>query len=185
MREILMDWNTARGGPGLAVFYFSDAGPVAPQRQAIKTFVNQMDAYISGTTTWTVRQEGRILEAATGAVTGLWSDPVDQSGDGAGGDFGLADATQLLIRWKTTTVVDGRVVQGRTFIPGILQQYSANGNVAPSLIPLTTAAALGLVIADVGFGIWHRPKAGAGGVLCPVTSAGTWSEFAVLRRRRS
>lgn len=184
MREILVDWTTQAGSGMVGVFNFSDETPVNAQRVALGAFLGGMDEQLRTTTTWTVRQEGREVNDATGTLTGEWLDSAVVEGNGAGAQSAVADATQALIRWSTGVVVNGRFLKGRTFIPGLEIDVLSGGNLTTAAQVAFTTAADGLATAGVGFSIWHRPTSGAGGSLHAVAAGSVWSELAVLRRRR-
>jgi hypothetical protein len=128
------------------------------------------------------------IEASTGVLTGAFAgtDPTTVVG-GAVGDL-LPRQTQGLLRLNTSTVIGGRRVRGRLFIPGALESdnssaqptgtYLSDLNVAAATLLAAGATASSLVV-------WHRPTPGVGGGASPavtgVSAAPTWS---VLRSRR-
>jgi len=97
----------------------------------------------------------------------------------------VPDASQGLMRWSTGTIIDGRFVQGRTFIPGVSTSRVSQANLNAATQSAWNAAAVTLIAANVGLSVWHRPVGGAGGFSAVVDGGTAWSEFAVLRRRRS
>lgn len=183
-REILVDWTAPSGGGKLSVFYFSEGGSVVDQRSALATFLAAIEPYQTTNTTWRIRTEGRELDSNTGTLTGLWTHNVNHTGTGDSTTASVADTSQLLVRWITATIIDGRLVKGRTFIPGIQSQYINLGNVAAGVQTAVGTAANTFAGSTGAPVIWHRPKNGAGGSNAGVTGASVWSEFAVLRRRR-
>lgn len=184
MREILVDWTTPAGGGKVSVFYFGEATAASAQRAALGTMLGTIDAEMTNDVTWRVRTDGRMVDEATGQLTSLWSESTAQNGTGASPLPSLPDASQVLVRWLTSSVVSGRLVRGRTFLPGLTANTLSDGNVGSSLVTIITNAAQALVAANVGLGVWHRPGPSGPGQLLPVTSAGCWNEYAVLRRRR-
>lgn len=184
-REILVDWTTASGAGKVSVFHFIEATPVAEQREALNTFLQACNSTLATSTTWTIRTDGRELSTVTGTLTGLWSDPTEYTGGGPGGNTAvLADATQVLVRWYTDHIVNGRVLRGRTYIPGIFRNVSENGNVYVASRTAIADAGNALAASGKQLAVWHRPKNGTGGVLWAVDTATVWQEFAVQRRRR-
>lgn len=185
VREVITDWSTAAGGGFASVMYFDEAFPVADARADLGTMWNSIDGQLSTSTTWTIRTDGRTLNTATGALEGKWLDNTVQTG--SGGDAAsspVPDLAQVLLRWQTEVVVRGRLLQGRTFIPGAVVGDVTSGNVGAVLLNAVNAAAATFVAAGNGFVIWHRPRNGAGGVAASVESSGAWTEWAGLRRRR-
>lgn len=184
VREILVDWGGPGSGGKLSVLYFDTAFAIDDQRAAIGAMLGAVDTFLDNAVTWSVRQSGREMATATGALTGEWTDSGTVSGTGASVGQATADSTQALLRWTTGVVVSGRFLKGRTFIPGLESNSFTDGNLNSTVQSGMNSAAIGMVTADVGFSIWHRPVGGSGGVLHPVVSGSVWAEGAVLRRRR-
>lgn len=185
MREILTDITTSSGGGKVAVMYFDDSLPADPQTAAVLALWNGVRPQVDGSVTFAVRNQGRLMDEATGQVTGFWSGvgyaPVTGSGTGQS----VADATQVLVQWRTGVVRNGREVRGRTFIPGLNAVNLDNGNIGEAYrAAIELEADEFLTSTGIGFGIWSRPKPGSAGALIQVTSVSVWKELAVLRRRR-
>lgn len=129
------------------------------------------------------------VEATTGVLTGAFAgtDPLTVTG-AAAGDV-CPRQTQGLLRLGTSTVINGRRVRGRLFLPGVLEAdnnvngvpfstYTSDATTAFSSILTPGATASSPVI-------WHRPQGGAGGASPAVTSVSCSPSWAVLRSRRS
>lgn len=183
-REIITEWVTPSGSEFVTVMFFDILDDVAAQREAVGDFWRGFATSMSTLWAWRVRTEGRELSDSSGGLTGAWSESTTQSGTGSSTNEALPEASQVLIRWKTDTIAGSRFLQGRTFVPGIIVQASQDGEVDPPALASFGALATALRTADVGFGIWHRPRSGSGGLFRAATSSSVWSEFAVLRRRR-
>lgn len=98
--------------------------------------------------------------------------------------------TQALMRLGTNLFVGGRRVQGRQFIPGLVENASTGTPAAPTTTVLTalqTAAnLLGTTITTpITQRVWHRPVGGAGGLSTPVLSRSFSPSWAVLKSRRT
>lgn len=182
MREILTRISTSAGSNKLAVMYFDELTAIADQRAALNVFWTAVKTYVTAQNRFTVANQGRIIDPATGALTGQWSGGVETAIVGSSAGNSNPDAAQVLMRWRTGVVQNGRFVNGRTFIPGLAGVEA--GNVPSSVVSALAAAGNTLAGSGAGFGIWHRPKNGAGGTFEEAISASVWSEFAVLRRRR-
>lgn len=185
MREILVRTTTPAGGGRLNVTYWDSIHPVASQLTALKNFFEAIKPHFAGTCTYQVEGTGREMNEVTGTLTGIWTSPAPAVTTGAGGTSITPDAVQTLFRWNTGIIIGGRFVQGRTFVPGIISGSTSGGNVSVAALAALNTAATNFVGANIGFGIWHRPVGGSGGVLVPVVGGTTWSELAVLRRRRA
>lgn len=184
-REILTDWTTEAGGGFRTVTFWDSAVAVEGQRAKWQAFLEDINTILTTATTWTIRTEGREMDNTTGTLTGAWSDGTAQTGGGAGSGESVADATQMLVRWSTETIVNGRFLRGRTFIPGVQVAALVSGNLGSAQVTAVNAACVTLLTDNQGFGIWHRPVSGAGGSFSLATSGNAWSELAVLRQRRA
>ena len=185
MREIITRWTTPAGGGFVTVMYFEDtAHSVADQRARLGEFWLAVKDELSSSVTYTVAQEGRVMEPSTGAVTGGWTDAPIYTGNGGSSSTPVPDSSQVLVRWLTGEYRDGRQVRGRSFIPGMRYDALAAGNLNPAVVAEIQGEATAFVNAAIGFGIWRRPKPGRAGILELVSTANVWSEFAVQRGRR-
>jgi len=183
-REILTDWTTPAGGGFRSVTFWDETPSVAAQRAAWNDFLLDINTVLDDGTDWNVQTTGREMDDATGTLNGEWADATVQSGGGAGAGETVPDASQILLRWNTAEIVNGRFLRGRQFIPGAQTAALVSGNLAPGNVDAINAAITTFLATVTGFGIWHRPVAGAGGVFRLVTSGSCWSELAVLRQRR-
>lgn len=185
LREIITDWQS-NGVYSNTVMFFRADQPVADQRTALNAFWNGTKGFLSNQYNWSVRQEGREINDGDGSLAGAWSVAAPLSGTGTDTSQPVPEASQVLVRWATGIVVDGRFLKGRTYVPGVATGYSASGQVLASVRTNFTASGNNLATAAVGFAIWHRPSpGGTDGQSAVVTSSSVWNEFAVLRRRRS
>ena len=190
LREILVDWTTISGSGKVSVFYFDNTGTVATQRTALNTLLTAVKAHLDNSTVYTVRTEGREIDQASGGLIGFWTETSAKTGVGGGTTEPVADATQALLRWKTSTIFGGRRVIGRTYIPGVSNSNEQNGDLIAATVTAFAAAAQAMATAGAGLQIWHRPLRNEDGDIIAdgnqfdVTSGTCWKEFAVLRRRR-
>lgn len=185
MNEVNIRWTMPNGVDTSSVMYFSATTPIATQRLRLGGLASGVAVFLNDQTEYSVATSGRVLEEETGALLGEWTHTSIY--DGVGGDAGepVADSTQVLLRWVTGSVLGGRFVRGRTFIPGLSVSHLTNGNLSTTAISGCQAAQSSFLGAGTGFGVWHRPKGGVGGALVPASGGTTWQELAVLRRRRN
>lgn len=192
MIEVVTDIQTVAGTGMVSVHYFSDGAEPLVAVSAIRTFWAEVAVQCTTSTRFQVRGNGRVVAPETGNLVDFYSvaQPAATVGSQPGGP--VADATQGLIQWRTGTVVDGREVRGRTFVPGLQSAALSNGNLSSQANGVLAAAAQNLVGDALGFGIWRRPRVVSPSQPLParpgsfeeVTAVSVWSEFAVLRRRR-
>lgn len=185
IREITTEWVLPSGAGHLTVMYFEGAIPVEDQRSALATFWGVIDGAQTEDCTWTISTTGRELDDATGTLTGAWNDTTNFTGVGAIDTEPVADATQALIQWRTASIVNGRFLRGRTFIPSLAATQLNGGNLQAATRTLYQGACNALIASAQGLVIWHRPITGSGGSHDAVSTASVWEEFAVLRRRRA
>ena len=185
INELVVNWVTAHGGGFKSIIYMNGAGVVNDQRQALHDMLVAVRGQLSNDTVFFQDQTGRVIDAETGTLVGAWNDVEAFGNGGNGGVSPVADTTQVLIRWQTGGISNGRFVKGRQFIPGLVTTGLSGGNLSPTAQGVFGPAASALVAADVGMGVWHRPGPSGGGAWYEASAATVWNELAVLRRRRS
>lgn len=184
IREILVDWTTSAGGGKRSVLYFESGIAVATQRTAVHTWLTTVKGVLAPSTTYTVETAGRELDDVTGGLTGAWGESSAKTGTGTGTGATAADATQIVNRWRTVTIINGRFLRGRTFIPGVSAGNEVGGNLSSAALTLLQGAANTFIASGAGLIVWHRPGPGGPGSHDAVSTADVWTEFGVLRRRR-
>ncbi len=185
MYEVLTRW-VAPGTPGgISVMYFEDSADITNVRAKLAVLWAAIDNQLATGVTWTIDTTGRTLNAATGTLTGFWNDATALSGVGALSGSAVGNSSQILLRWRTDDIVAGRLVQGRTYVPGMGAGLLSNGEIAGASRAAMAAAAETFTTGVNGPYVWHRPKNGSGGSLHQATSGECWNELAVQRRRRA
>lgn len=129
------------------------------------------------------------VEATTGVLTAAFAgtDPTSTVCTGTGDS--LPRQTQGLIRWATSTVIDGRRLRGRLFVPA--PNEASNGATGlPSSAYITALTTAGATVFTAGATasapvVWHRPRPGSVGAHALITSASGGTAWSVLRSRRS
>lgn len=183
--QVRVGFTGITGTPYLNTLYFDAAGGTAQQAvDAAATFWGAVDAQLHQDLSWATESEVQVLNEATGALTDAQSTTVTSGGGALTGDV-LPTANQALIAWRTATIVNGKRLQGRVFIPGVPEVNAVAGILAS--VPFTAFAnAADALIADISstLVVWHRPVLGTGGSIGPVTAALVRQPFAVLRSRR-
>lgn len=192
IREIITDWVTPAGGALVSVMYFNEDGTsAADQREALGNLLDGIKGEIASVVSYRVRTDGRVLDETDGSLTALWNESTVYAAAGTSTSGPVPDAAQILLRWRTPTIVAGRVLQGRTFIPGGAAPSVDGGNVPGVVVTLINNEIDQFLAASVGFCIWSRPAPpdgvipGRPGVAALVGSGSCWNEFAVLRGRRA
>jgi hypothetical protein len=179
--RVRVDLSGTAGGPGVSTYYFAD--DVITAQQAADAvgdlWTDPFSAEMANDVAWQVESEvdGIDLDGTLTAVENV----TGASGNGTLTGEPLPWATQYLVRWGTNLIVNGRRLQGKTFVPGPTEDGNDNGVPSSTVISDMNTALNAFVVANAGiFGIWSKTHAAFG-----VVGSGTlWNEFAVLRSRR-
>jgi hypothetical protein len=183
-REIEINWTTQNGPGKTTVLYFNAGVAVALQRTAIQTLLTNIVGALDTSTVASVATSGREWDSNTGALTGAWSETSVKGGTGTVSGEPVPDASQLLFQWTTSSIVNGRFLRGRSFIPGCALINVVNGNVESAIRTAIAGHANTFATSSATPVVWHRPSSGSGGTEVQMTGGTVWNEFAVLRRRR-
>lgn len=185
MLEVTTSWTIPSGISTKSVMYFADGTDIVAARNRVKGALGSITDRLASGVTFTVDHDCRILNSATGALQGIVADATVQEGVGSGAALPIPDASQVLMVWDTGVVIGGRFLKGHTYIPGLDANLLTNGNLGASAAGAFANAANLMTNPSAGFGVWHRPKGGAGGQHVLATGGGVKLELAVLRRRRN
>jgi hypothetical protein len=122
-------WEGVAGAPYYTNLYFTDTGanpaPLAAAA-AVDTMFENIAGNISNLLSWTVQSDIPVIDDATGTLVGNWS-VGNRFGNGTNVSEILPRQAQGMIRWETTTVVGGRRLRGRTFVPGPTEPLNEQG----------------------------------------------------------
>lgn len=182
--QVIVNWIGPGHSPKVSIFFSDADGDVAAFRNNLSVMLNAIAAYQSNQYSFRIDTSGDTFDEASGALIGSWTDSTLQSGTGLYSGQPMPDAAQVLLRWTTGQIVNGRRLRGRTYVPGIAMDTTVNGNLNDGTVAIMSGLANDFVDSTTPPRIWHRPTGGTGGVATAATGASCWSEFAVLRRRR-
>jgi hypothetical protein len=194
VNRVRVAWSNFPGAPGLSTFYLDEA---TTDVAAIKTFFTAVGSLIPNGTTFQVPNSGDKIDVGTGKLTDTWT------GTGGGSYTSVATAgtsfsgsSGAMVRWITSTVVQGHRLSGRTYlVPLIVTAYDANGSLSSSALTTLQNAASALVTAYAGkFVVYHKhvdadsgatpPTLGSPGAVGAVSSSIVPDLAVVLRSRR-
>jgi len=176
--------GSAVTGPSVATFYVNEA--ITGFVSVLGDFWQGLQSVMPSSLTVTIPGSGDLVDEATGALTGTWSDGAQEQVTMTGtGEF--ANGVGARIRWATAGVHNGRRVRGSTFVvPLIVSQFeSSNGLKSATVTTMNNAAATlrgGLQENQL---IWSRPVNGGGGQAHPVTAHDIPDKVSWLRSRRT
>ena len=183
LRKVQTVHTGVPGSPFVSTMYFTFVAG-----QADQTLANVLECWGDLATVMhtdlvsTVEREQVLIEDTTGAATGteLAAGP---NAIGATDAFEpMPAATQGLIQLRTGTYVGGREIRGRLFVPSPCED---TGHATPSAAyqTLVNGAFQDLIVDSSTSGpwrVWSRKNLQS----AVVTTANTWSQWAVLRSRR-
>lgn len=194
MLRVTAEWSGFRGAPGYSNFYFDGPGPETPAiAQANAESVRAFFEAVRGSFPLALRIQIQPLVARINPATGELEDEIPLTTplvvvSGSGNIVGSV-VSGVCVNWRTSTIVDGRRVRGRTFlIPLQGGAYESDGTPSAGALAEFRAAATALATVNVGspseLVIWKRPINREGGSTATVTSAQVSDKPAILRSRR-
>ena len=130
------------------------------------------------------------MEATTGVLTGAFAGTPPANSIGAAGTSPLPAQTQGLIAWGTNSVINGRRLRGRWFIPYPDEGDNSGtpGGPSSSYTSQLNAAVTAMLVAPAGGNlpvIWHRPSpGGSNGGHAQITGGNGRGYWVVQRKRR-
>lgn len=170
-----------QGSPWLNTLTFLETGGTPQQAvTAAGAFWGAVDVLMPSTIDWTTEADVPTLSAGGVLEEVTTTTPATGSGGAGAGEL-LPRVSQGLVRWRTGTIIAGRELRGRTFVPGLADASNDNGTVlAASRSTINTAAAALIADANSSFGVWSKRH----GVVLSTTTGTTATEFAALTSRR-
>lgn len=183
-------WQGITGAPGYTSLSFDgvseDPESAAGMIAATIAFMDPLCDLLGTTTTLSIEPEVRFYDTATGdleAIAAISPAPAELTGGFGAQGPGPCGA---VVSWTTAGINRGRPVRGRTYaVPLAAGCYQADGSLTSGTVTQLGACAAALAgDPDATFGIWSRPRLGAGGAFFPVTSWSVPDMAAVLRSRR-
>lgn len=178
-------WSGFPGGPGVSTFYVADAITQLPR---IRTFFDGIKGILPTDVTVSFPNTGDRIDEVDGSLAGSWtagSTPANVVGTAAvvyGAPMGL------MVNWRTSGIVSGRRLRGRTFIVPAAGLESSTG--APTTTGLTTLSTAADTLIGATFDqikIWSRPRTlptPRSGSSAFVTGKTVPAKFVVMRSRR-
>lgn len=144
-------------GPGVMTFYGIEGG--GAMTPAIKSFITTLASAVPTGVTFIVPNSGDVIESTTGVIDSVWNE-VNGGTVSSTNTTGYVLGMGARLEWKTSAVVAGHHLRGRTFLVPLGKGcFDANGRVDPGLASSMTTAATTLYGAiSGGLQIWSRPK---------------------------
>lgn len=155
--RIRVAWSgNATTGAGVSTYYWSSAATGGPA--ALVTFYNAIKNFFPASVTWTIPNNGDILEDTTGVLTGAWSFGTGGAvTGGASGTNWLQGAGARMV-WNTAGIFAGRRVKGSTFFTSMNAiEFQVDGTPQATTVAAYNAAATALLAGVPTFVVWSRP----------------------------
>lgn len=178
--QMRLQWTGYGSDPHYSILNYPDDTDPILAMDAFLDFMLAIDDLIIADYSWQFEDEVRILDTVTGQLQSIEPTTAPPADQGLATLEPVADATQLLVRWRTDTIAGGRRLQGRTYLPGFSIGSLSDGNVIPSTVSTVTTAANALVGSGYAPVVWSRKN----GIIASVGSASVWTEWATQRKRR-
>jgi hypothetical protein len=185
-----VNWDYGEGAPGVSVFHGrgGESIPVgsAAQHMAddIAGFFTDIRSLVPSSVSWTFPSEVLELDTTTGDLEDVHAVTAPTTVTASGGN-GYAAPAGTAVRWFTAAIVEGRRLQGRTYlVPLSITQYATDGSIQPGTITTLNTAAGNLIDEGLGgewnFSVWSRTH----GIQADVLSHLVQDRVSVLRSRR-
>ena len=155
-------WENFIGAPGYSRFTFeapvtiADAGTITSK---VRAFFNALVTLIPNGVTIQVQQAVPLYDEQTGILTdeiSASSAPAIVTGTALGG-ASMAGGAGAMIGWKTSSIWQGRRVQGRTFLVPLAGVSEQNGTLLAAAITTIQTAGNGMIAGSTpAYGVWAK-----------------------------
>lgn len=169
------------GTPWYSNHYFAvDGTTPAAAISAVNGLWGGLVGYIRNEVNITVEGEVLTMDSVTGQATGA-ANLANVTFPGTSTLSALPPATQGLLKWSTSSFQNGRQVGGKTYVPGITQGASNEGDPTTFFVSAMQAAGEAFIsYADSNPVVWSKTN-GTAPLINGVTG---WTKFGVMRSRR-
>lgn len=171
------------GGPGLSTYHFDPTAGFGTAQElvdAVETWHGVFDAFVHQTIDFNGAAEIEVIDLGSGQQTSTIP-VVGWNVGGTNSGTMLPPTTQMLVRWNTTSYINGRRIQGKTYLPGFCEDSNeANGLPQTAVTAAVQAGAQTFADVDDALCVYSRVN---GAIAGPIT-ASVWSKWAVQRGRR-
>lgn len=171
-------------GGGVSTFYFDEAA--SGFIPALGTFFTSVLGRTPTGTSVTLPNSGDLIDIATGALSGTWTDTAHVGALSSAGT-GYASGVGARIVWRTSGIRNSRRVVGSTYIVPLLGAgYDADGTLTGAYWTTLDAAAGALFTAKGSvMKVYSRPVGGPNGQANQVIAPACLDKVSWLRSRRT
>jgi hypothetical protein len=155
--QVRTNWTGSFGATDSVMHFDQVSGTAQQAATAVMNMWQSIDNALHSSVSWALDTDVRTLNEATGALSAIATVSAASATGSGTGDY--VDLLQGLIVWNTGEVVDGRLLRGRTFIPGITEASVDTTGRPTSGFASVVNTAVSTLIADVNSQpvVWHRP----------------------------
>lgn len=198
--RITARWSGFAGAPGYSSFHFTtdggfwDGGLIGDSAQVaadgaadrVSEALSNLRLYLPASATISIESEAVVLDSDSGEQIGF----VEVDAPGVSGNpvqDSYSAVSGAVANWRTNDYRFGRRIRGRTFIvPLSGNSYEEDGTLSGASRSAVSSFADEMVNGggSAAFGVWSRPRNGAGGVFASVVGSNVPDMAAVLRSRR-
>ena len=154
----IFQWNGLPGGPGYSIFHWR-AGNSGSLMASLKTYFQNLAFSWPTSISVVCPTTGAVFNDTDGKQTSVWSGVTALTITGTSASAGYTPQSGVLVQWRTTDYVNGRLVRGRFFnVPVAVSNFSTGGIVIPATVSAVKTAADSLITQSAGnLVIWSRP----------------------------
>jgi len=148
---------------------------------SVSTFLTATNDRRVTSSSWATEADVPTLNVGTGTIESIDA-TTPATGTGTAAGDALPPIAQGLLRLFTSTIVSGRLLRGRIFLPGAPESDSASTGGTSTTYRSDYEAAAAALIADANsdWSVWSQTH----GVLANISSATIWNKWASMRSRR-
>lgn len=184
MLRVTVVTTSGQGSPYYANHFFGGetSGEAVAASNAVRALYGSFDNWRPASIISTVDTEVHNVDPSTGQTTEIFVVPT-WTESGAHSAELLPWATQGLIRWRTGFFVNGRELRGRTFVPGLTEDFNVGGVPGGTLVTGIASAINTYVTTSTAAGdpVVYSPTHKVAAIM---TTGNFWTQWAVLRSRR-
>lgn len=172
-------------GTGLSTYYFQD-GQAASHLDELHALWTSFAGSMPSAVTIRIPGSGETLNAATGAIDGVWTGTAPALITGAASGT-YAAGVGMRVRWFTGVLAGDRYLTGATFVvPLATGAYQSDGSILDTVVSANQTAVNTFVTGVApDYLIWHRPVGGSGGGADSVVSGQVVDRTSWLTSRRT
>lgn len=189
MYRVTVTYAGLEGMPAVNTLHFAGNGATGATGaiQKVNAFVSAIKPYVVSAVTISAGTVVEEINPATGELIAFYG-VSGASATGTDANNPLPIGTSLTVALQTNTIIRGKRVQGRIYIPGMSEglPIPAQGTLSSQSVATLSAAVADSLGSGAGpvFCVWSRPTDNQAGNDCPITTIAARRVLTSLRSRR-